>query len=75
MTKQSEIYGIAIITIKLVHVHHLVLKHNSKDLDQMTDKRSLLFALNVCKWKKTIQNYIFFSIFRKKHTFLTMLIN
>ena len=68
MTKQSEIYGIAIITIKLVHVHHLVLKHNSKDLDQMTDKRSLLFALNVCKWKKQSKIIIFFFQFSGKNT-------
>ena len=58
-TKHSELYGIVIITIKLVHVHHKVLKHYIKDLDQMTDNSPLLFALNACKWEKQ-SNIIFF---------------
>ena len=51
-TKHSELYGIAITTIKLVHVHHKILKHYIKDLDQMTDNSPLLFTLNACKWEK-----------------------
>ena len=59
-TKHSEIYGIVIITIKLVHVHHKVLKHYSKDLDQMTDNSPLLFCIECLLMGKTIQNYIIF---------------